>query len=250
MKRITLFGILLAVGMLLAGGGARAAENIWPDPSFEATGVAGPAHSGTRAGHLQVGERVHWTCIGGDLKVEPFATYRATAWVKANVGKGNPYALFHYEWDSYQWAFSNMVTLRNSDWQQVSLTFVSPFDHIYFHPLAFIDGENCEAWIDDLVIERVQTPAETMAALIARGPKSRTETQLLARYYFAQKESGKLNALLAQSDNYNRADMAYVMAKETKDAATRDKQIAAMVRCGGPLNVNGLDRFRDVTASL
>ena len=84
-------GLLHLVALLALACPAIAAENLYPDAGFERTGVAGPARTGRRAGHLKVGAKVHWKAIGGRIKVEPFATYKATAWVRAKPGRGALY---------------------------------------------------------------------------------------------------------------------------------------------------------------
>ncbi|HOS94413.1 MAG TPA: hypothetical protein PLQ54_13925, partial [Armatimonadota bacterium] len=125
---------------LIAAAG-QALTNIYPDPGFEKTGVVGVAHSGERAGTLEVGERQHWVTLDGSLSVEPFATYRATAWVRGGAAEGSALALYVYQWDSYVWAFGAQAVVTAGDtWQQVSVDFCVPTDAVPFHPLAFMDA--------------------------------------------------------------------------------------------------------------
>ena len=94
--------LLFVAAVLLAGCVSwAAASNIYPDPSFERSGVGGVARTGEKAGYLKVGARNHWAAIGGRLAVEPFARYRLTQWVKANVGQGSFYAPYCYESNNY-----------------------------------------------------------------------------------------------------------------------------------------------------
>ncbi|MBI3923231.1 MAG: hypothetical protein HY318_17555, partial [Armatimonadetes bacterium] len=137
---------LIASVILLASSHS---QNLYPDPGFEQSGVTGEAHSGQKAACLKVGDRQRWVCLGGPLTVEPFATYRATEWVKVKGGSGGLFGPYCYEWNSFDWAFSRSASINDlRDWTIVEVTFLSPYDHIQFHPLAFIDGVQAEAWVD------------------------------------------------------------------------------------------------------
>lgn len=55
---------------------AGAAENLFPDPGFESTGVEDAARSGRRCGVLRADAKQHWRALGGDLRVEPLLLRR------------------------------------------------------------------------------------------------------------------------------------------------------------------------------
>ncbi len=107
----------IAVLIIATAAMSFAGPNVYPDPSFEQTGVPGVARTGEKAGHLAVGAMDHWSAIGGAVRVQPFARYRVTEWVKANVGNGSFFAPYCYEWDSYEWAFVSQATIKScSEW--------------------------------------------------------------------------------------------------------------------------------------
>lgn len=89
-------------------------QNIYPDPGFEASGMAGVKRTGEKAGHLKVDQVQHWVALGGPVRVEPFATYRASAWVKARAGTGLSMALYCYGWNSFDWAYVRNVPLQET----------------------------------------------------------------------------------------------------------------------------------------
>ena len=227
------------------------AQNIYPDPSFETAGPTGTARTGTHAGHLRVEHNEHWNAIGGRLAVEPFATYRATAYVKGKIGTGNVFALYCYEWNSYDWAFVRSVKLTSSvDWRKVQITFVSPYEQIQFHPLAYIDAANSDVWIDDVVVEKVMEPAETLAPLLAKPVLSQEERQFLARYYVRQRLVDKARALMDGASDYTKSDIACLLAQHAPEPESRRQDIIDMVRFGGPGYANGMTRFNEITSGL
>ena len=173
------------VGLLLSAA-AASAQNLFPDPGFEATGATVTAHAGSRCGQLNAGARQHWISIGGDLTVEPFATYKATAFVKGAMTSGTGYALYSYGWNSYGWAFSSSVTLTTADaWQPVTTTFVVPADKVTFLPLAMNGAADSTLYVDDVVVERARSAADTVATLLALPNPDVEQRQLLARYHLA-----------------------------------------------------------------
>jgi hypothetical protein len=244
----TLVG-LCAVAAAWAGTLSTGAQaNVFPDPSFERDGVPGVARTGQRAGYLRVGAKAHWQGLRGELAVEPFATYRATGYVKANVKSGGMMALYCYGWNSFDWHWDSNAPLKTTDqWQQVETTFVASAGKVSFHPLAFIDAENSEAWIDDVVVERVKSPAETMAALLGKDDPSAADVQLLARYFLHQGERERARDLWDQSDAYTRADLACLLGLSAADPAERGKWTVEMVRNGGLTYRNGEQRFAELT---
>ena len=211
--------LLSAVLLLaLAPGLAQAAPNIYPDPSFEASGVVGASRTGERAAYLKVGPRAHWSAFGhGAVTVEPFARYRVTVWVKARLGKGGYSAPFCYSWDSYEWAFcSSRPAPATDEWKQSELTFVTPNSTMYVHPLAYIDAENCEGWADDIVVEKIAEPAQVMAEIAAKAKRTDDETRLLGRWLVAQGDLAGAAKLMEQATGLIRADLATVLARATQ----------------------------------
>ena len=237
----------LMAGCVCCGAG----PNIHPDPSFEGSGVIGVARTGERAGYLQADKRNHWGHIGGKLAVEPFARYRVTEWVKANIGKGNFYALYCYEWNNYEWSFAVSRTIETlEDWTKIELTFVSPHENMYVHPLAYIDAENCEAWVDDIVVEKIAEPEETMARMEANTERSPNGNQLLARWYVKQGNLDKTKELHPLTDGLTRTDIACLIARKIADVAERRPFVIEMVAYGGPSWHEGLDRFDQITQGM
>ena len=231
---------------------AFAAENLYPEPGFEESGVAGTAHSGERAGYLSVDARQHWVNIGGRFGVEPYATYRATAFAKATVKEGAVKALYVYQWDSYVWAFTSEADVPDGqDWQQVSTTFCVPHDHVWLHPLAFFGAANTEAWIDDITVEQIASPEETIAALEAKPALSDNEARLAARWFAEHGELAKAETLMQQSQNASvRADIACVIGKAAEDPGLRKRMLLEMIRYGAPGLHAGMQRLDEVAAAL
>lgn len=231
---------------------AMAAENIYPDPGFEQTGTVGEAHSGKAAGHLTVGEKNHWVTIGGALTVEPFATYQVTGWAKAKYAEGSAQALYVYQWDSYVWCWGHSQQIpKDGDWQQYSITFCVPQDAVYFHPLAFLDAAHGEAWVDDVTIERIKSPAETMAALAAKADPQGDDARLLVRWYVKQGQLDRAEALLdGKSDAHVKADIACVLGLNSKEPAYRAKMLAAMLANGASGYNDGPRRIAQVSEGL
>lgn len=229
-----------------------AQRNVYPDPGFEATGVAGQTRSGQKAGYLRVDAEKHWDALGGRLEVEPFARYRVTCYVKANVRRGTFYAPYCYEWDSYEWAFVAAVPITGniSEWTRMETTFVSPYPTMYVHPLAYIDAVNSEAWVDDVVVEKIAEPAEVMAEIQRNPARNETETRLLGRWLVAKGRLAEAEKLLPGADGLLRADVATVLALAAKTPAERVRYAAEAVAYGGPTYHDGVARFMQMTAGL
>jgi len=244
------------VAMIVTAFVALAADNLYPDPGFEETGVAGVARTGERAGYLRVDARQHWASIGGPLPVEPYATYRATAWAKATVGAGSEHALYVYQWDSYVWAFNTYASIPDGqDWQRFSVTFRVPQDQVFLHPLAFFGAANTEAWIDDVVVEQVMSAEETIAALAqgaeAQGSVQGNDARLLARWYAAQGAFAKAQTVLRDAaDPKVKADIACVIAKAAEDPGLRTRMFMAMLEFGAPKLHAGFERLWEVASKL
>jgi len=245
--------LLSAVLLLaLAPGLAQAAPNIYPDPSFEASGVVGASRTGERAAYLKVGPRAHWSAFGhGAVTVEPFARYRVTVWVKARLGKGGYSAPFCYSWDSYEWAFcSSRPAPATDEWKQSELTFVTPNSTMYVHPLAYIDAENCEGWADDIVVEKIAEPAQVMAEIAAKAKRTDDETRLLGRWLVAQGDLAGAAKLMEQATGLIRADLATVLARATQDPARRRPYVVQVVAYGGPTYARGYEVFTEITTDM
>jgi hypothetical protein len=224
----------LALCLLAAATAALAGTNIHPDPSFETTGVPGTARTGQRAGHLKVGQRVHWKAIGGKLSVEPFATYRATAWVKATPGTGSLMGLYCYSWNAFDWAWTRPVRLGpTSEWKRIETTIVSPNDHVFFHPLAASGAANAEAWVDDVAIEKVKSPAETIEAILANPPGGRDGVALHVRALLAKGQIDEAKKVVASANDYAKADLAFLLAQQAETRAERLRLAVDVIRYGG-----------------
>lgn len=243
-----LMGILALAG---ASAWVQAGSNLYPDPGFETGGEPGVARSGARAGHLAVGALKHWAAIGCSLAVEPFARYRVTEWVKATLGKGSLFAPHCYGWDEYEWAFAAAQPVQTlGDWVQTEVTFVSPNPTMDVNPLASIDAEGCEAWVDDVVVEKIAEPAQVMAELAAKAEPTPGERQLLARWHVKQGKMAAAQEQMRATDGLARADIATVLARNTPDLGARRPFVVDVVAYGGPTFASGLVRFAEITAGM
>jgi len=221
---------MLWSGLALVGTVASG-QNLVADPGFEASGSAGPAHSGARAGVLTVAARQHWAALGGDLTAEPFATYQAKGFVKGVTSSGTGYALYSYSWNSYGWAFcSNVVVKQADDWQPVATTFIVPASKVTFHPLAMMDAAASQWYVDDVSVERIRSAEETMKGLLAKTRPSTEERELLARYHLSRNDEAAALALFSESDKAANADIACLMAQRAPDEAARLRYVTQMIR--------------------
>ncbi len=246
---LRLLPVILLVA--IATGFAIAGPNVYPDPSFEASGVAGTARTGDRAAYLKIEGANHWAAFGGAIEVEPFARYKVTEWAKAKVGKGNFFAPFCYGWDSYEWAFCASCKAPVGDqWQQVSLTFVTPDKEMCVHPLAYIDAENSEGWADDIVVEKIAEPEQVMAEIAAKATRSIDETRLLGRWLVLHDDQPGAVKLMEQADGLLRADLATVIARAVKDPRQRRPYVVQVVAQGGPTFHDGMKTFNEITADM
>ncbi len=249
MRKLCLLTAVLA-GLCLASL-ALGAPNIYPDPSFESSGQSEQARTGDKAGYLTVTSLNHFASIGGTVPVEPFARYRVSLWYKAKVGEGVFFAPYCYSWDSYEWAFVSAREVKTTtEWTPAEVTFVTPETTMYVHPLAYMDAANSEGWVDDIVVEKIAEPAETMAEIAARTDRSADEVRLLARWYVKQGNIAGAEALLNASEGLTRADVATVLAKATKDPAARHPYVVNVVAYGGPTYNEGMARFNEMTADM
>ena len=243
--------LVLCMFLLLSLAVAYAETNIYPDPSFEASGVTGQARTGERAGHLAVGARNHWDAIGGQIPVEPFARYRVTEWVKGSVTGGSFCAPYCYGWDSYEWCFSATNAIQTlKEWTQVTAEFVTPQTTMYVHPLGYTDSENCDVWVDDVVVEKVAEPEQVMAELCAKAGPSDNERKLIARWYVKQAKLDAAAEVMKPTWGLTRADIATVLAKAVDDLAVRNPLVVDVIANGGPTYFQGMDRFREVARGM
>lgn len=232
-------------------GAAWAGPNIYPDPGFETRGEAGQAHTGSKCGVLRVDAKEHWRDLGGNLPVEPFATYKATAWAKGNAQSGTLYALYSYGWNSYGWCFvSSAPVPKGDEWKQVSTTFVVPASHVTLHPLAAGDASHVVAYVDDVVVEQIKTPAQTIADLEAKGAKDAQSLQLLARYYLQQNNLERVKAILAEGDQSTKADIACLFAQRAQSPEERRSWIVEMVRYDCMRWPDAKHRLRELTQDM
>ncbi|NPV47735.1 MAG: DUF4838 domain-containing protein [Armatimonadetes bacterium] len=240
----TTFGLLLY-------SVALGAPNIYPDPGFETSGQAGKARTGERAGYLAVGGKSHWGAIGGAIEVEPFARYRVSLWYQARTGQGTFFAPYCYGWDSYEWAFAAFCPVpTTTEWAHAEVTFVTPNKTMYVHPLAYMDAADSEGWVDDIVVEKIAEPAETMAEIEARSERSPDDMKLLARWYVKHGNIAGAEALMNAAEGPLRADLATVLAKATKDPVARLPYVVQVVAYGGPTYHEGMARFGEMTADM
>jgi len=230
---------------------AVAGPNIYPDPGFEADGVPGVAHSGEKAGHLSVAAQAHWVSTEKPLKVEPFARYRMTEWVKASIGSGALSAPHCYQWDSYEWAFSSARPVGNStDWVQTELTFISPSDTMCVSTLAFSGAQNSEAWVDDVVVEKIQEPEQAMAEVLAKAQMTEDDKRLSARWLVKRGDVEGAARVMRSCDGLPRADIATVIALALPDKAQRRPYVVEAVAYGGPTYYGGMDRFNQMAQGM
>ncbi|MBR6058419.1 MAG: hypothetical protein IKP58_09665, partial [Victivallales bacterium] len=179
MKKWLLLALLLPLFVM-------AQENLWPDREFDATGVKTEAHSGEKAGMFGVTAQTRWTSYNErKLKIEPYAVYRATAWVKCEAGSnGNVFALYTYGWYSFGWNFMFSTTLKpDGEWRKVTVDFYGPDETYTFIPLVIEGSSKAKAWIDELEIVKVKSAEEHIAELQKLAKPANHEARLLARYY-------------------------------------------------------------------
>jgi len=71
------------------------------------------------------------------------------------------------------------------DWGQAELHLRHPQQTMSVEPLAYIDAENCEGWVDDVVVEKIAEPEQVMAELTAKAnpptPNEATDDRPLVR---------------------------------------------------------------------
>jgi hypothetical protein len=240
----------MLTGMLV--GVASAGPNIFPDPGFESNGDAAAAHTGKKSGILRVGAQTeHFRALGGNLTVEPFATYRATGWAKGSTETGTLYALYSYGWHSYGWGFMTSAPVPKGEaWQKVTTTFVVPANQVTFHPLAASGATNAVACIDDVVVERIKSPEETIAAIEKANSRVPADLQLLARYYLAKGDVERVKKLMSMGDSATKADIACLFAKAATTREERRRWIVDMVRLDCIRYPDAKRRLQELTSDM
>ncbi len=213
---------------------------------------APPNRMALPGGTLKVGTAAHWGAIGGRIEVQPFARYRVTCRVKADVRKGTFYAPYCYEWDSYEWAFTSIAPVTGTvrDWITTETTFVSPYATMYVHPLAYMDSQDSEASVTDCVVVKIGEPASVMAEIEANASRSETETRLLVRWLVARKRFADAERLLQNASGLLHADLATVLALAARAPRDRARFVAAAVQHGGPTYYEGVKRFHEMTSGM
>ncbi|MEN6546827.1 MAG: DUF4838 domain-containing protein [Armatimonadia bacterium] len=245
-----MYRLLIPIALLLCLT-AQAAPNIYPDPSFEASGIAGTARTGQKAMYLKSDGQSRWAAVGGAIDVEPFARYRVTEWVKGSPGKAQFSAPYCYEWDSYEWAWAVSKPLKASDdWVQTELTFISPRKTMYVYPLAYMNAEKGEAWADDIVVEKIAEPEQVMAEIMARPNPSDGDRKLIGWWLVHKGDLAGAEKIMLASTGLTRADLATILAQATTDPVRRIPYLVQMVAYGGPTYHEGLKRFNELAADL
>ncbi|MCC6442649.1 MAG: DUF4838 domain-containing protein [Armatimonadetes bacterium] len=242
---------LICLTLLCLSAVCGAGPNIYPDPGFEASGASGEARTGQKAGYLKVDAKNHWAAIGGRLEVEPFAKYWVSAWVKGKVGEGQFFAPYCYEWDNFEWNFVSSSPIRTpDDWTKTEATFVSPHATMYVHPLAYMNAADSEAWVDDIVVEKIAGPAEAMKELASKAAPTDADRQILARWYLRRGHPEKARRLMLEASGEARADIACLLAQNTRSLARRRPYILEMIVSGGPGYNDGIKRLDEITKDL
>jgi hypothetical protein len=203
-------------------------------------------------GALKVTAATHWNALGGRIEVQPFARYRVTCRVKANVTKGTFYAPYCYEWDSYEWAFVNAAPITGvvAEWTRSETTFISPHPTMYVHPLAYMDAANSEATVEDVLVEKIGEPSAVMAEIEANTSRNDTETRLLARWLVARKRIPEAAKLRRGTAGLLHADLATVLSLASRSSGDRVLYTARAVQHGGPTYYEGVKRFHEMTAGM
>lgn len=235
--------------LFLLAVGSSAAQNIFPDPSFDKTGNSDAGRG--RCIMFAVTERTHWRGTEYKLKVEPFARYRATAYARCRRGTGNAYALYGWEWNSFDWRFNTQAAVvASEEWRRYSSEFVSPTDTYHFYPAALLGTADTQIWVDDVEVAKCAEPADVIAALLAKRELEAGERSLLARHHLREGQTEKALALAEGMDPYTRADIFCAVAKTASDPELRERCFGLMLANAGPAYANGMTRVAEILAPL
>ncbi len=228
------------------------AQNLWQDSGFENSGVAVSfAHGSGKVGRHIVGVKTYWLEYQhSSLPVEPFAVYRASAYVRRDAsGTGGAYALHSFGWDCFGWGFGAFASIPVTDqWAQVITTFCVPADFVDFSPLVFNNAENSTIYIDDLEIFKVMSGKEHIRQVMQMEDEiPETECELLARYYLKNNDLDSMRQLIGKTaSDHAKADVCCLMAQQKKDVASREALVADMIRFGALDLSTGSSRFKPV----
>lgn len=240
--------------VLFIFAGMLFSENLWQDGSFESTGVeSANAHSGSKVGIIKADNGKWVPQYRTNLTVEPFALYKATAWVRQEAGgEGICLANYTYDFDSFGWAFSTRAVIgEGEDWHQVTTYFSSPTKNMTFIPLVCeYNSKGIVAYIDDLVITRELSPEENLLALMEKKELNQNDTELLARYYLSKKDYISIKSLIRKSTNRIGADLACLLAKEPELAGEMVSNAAEMIRLGGLDTPEGHLRWNELYSKM
>ena len=241
---------LLLTALMLFCGSAKS-ENTFPDPTFDRTGNSDAGRGGGRCVTLAVAERTHWRGKEYRLKVEPFARYRATAYARCRRGTGGAYALYGWEWNSFDWRLNTQaVVAASEEWRRYSSEFVSPTGTYHFYPAALLGAADTQIWVDDVVVEKCAEPEDVIAALLAKQELDAGERSLLARYYLREGQVENALALAEGMDPYTRADIFCAVAKVASEPQMRERCFGLMLANAGPAYANGMARVAEILAPL
>ncbi|MBT7056809.1 MAG: DUF4838 domain-containing protein [Lentisphaerae bacterium] len=241
------------VALFLLGSLVQAAPNLFPEPGFETSGTTETAHSGKRAGTMTITGGKGWKAMEFPpaITVEPFATYRTEGWVKGTADGGSVVALYSYGWNSYGWWFMRQAPIKSATkWQKVSTTFIMPVNRVTFHPLVSNGCRNAKAYIDDVSITRIASPAETIARLRAKSSPNTEERLLLARWFLGQNNLTAAEKLMDGADNTVRADVSCLLAQGATDDAEKLRRMADMIRYDCMRWPDAPKRLRELSADL
>jgi len=132
------------------------------------------------------------------------------------------------------------------------------------------DCASRDVWVDDIVVEKVGEPEETMQAMMAKEGLGPDELRTIARYLLArpdwdrrgaplniplvgklfQDRLGAVPALLGVGPSGVSADIACLLAQNAGSQEERDEYVVEMVKYGG-LTLNwGMRRFNENTEGM
>ena len=238
-----------ALSLLVAS--AAAPQNIFPDPTFDRTGNSDAGRGGGRCIAFVVAEKTHWKGTEYKLEVEPFARYRATAQVRCRRGTGAAFALYGWEWNSFDWRFdTRAAVVASEEWRPYSSEFVSPTNTYRFYPAALLGAADTQIWVDDVVVAKCAEPEDVVAALLAKHELDADERALLVRHHLREGQTERALALAEGMDPYTRADIFCAVAKAASDLGLRERCFGLMLANAGPAYSNGMTRVAEILAQL
>ena len=231
------------------------AQNLWNDPDLEKTGTEiANAHSGKKAIVFKgTGDGKFLGSKPTLLKVEPYALYKATAWVRRDKDTDDDTkALFFYDWDSFGWSHMFNVRIPACDeWKQVTVNFYTGIPTVTLHPLVFERNQKRgQAFIDDIEIVRILSPEEHIAKLMAKPKTNGYEEEVIARYLIEKKDFEALEKLFAKATPGAKADIACMLAKMPEKSPDIVKNVARMIQHGGLNAPEGTKRLSELFSKM